>query len=676
LGGPGFRALVSVCATAGVAAIAAQQARPARPAPPPQQPTFRSTVNLVEVDVTAVDKDNNPVRGLTAADFTLLDRGKAQGIAAFEEVSHAHAPAPSPVAALPPTLKRDVASNQSAASDRLVVMVIDDLHLFKGLTDRVKTIAQQVVSDLGPQATMGVLFTSGDHNIEPTEDRSELLAAVATLTARQLTRRPVTGPEDPKLRSVNLQVFEDNQETIQTLADAARLLATGTPRRKAFVFISEGVGKDLTGMYESEITPCEARCAQCPCLHSVGLQQMMDAMQRSNVSVYAIDPRGQVTRDDLARECQPSPPGLCDPCMGDCPGQVPAMDNWIALAQTGLGITADASGGFAVTNTNDFASGLDRIISDLDHYYLLGFSPSPGKGYHRIDVTVDRPGVILHFRNGYEAGPPPAPKKNANPLMGLAAGPMPDDDLALRLGATPLLSHTAVALEVSEPRAPLTGLDGSVSDSLRYTVFAVDLKHGKVVRQFTNTARLVPERMTSVPDPVVFQLPVDLALPPGRYQLRASAESTALGKGGSVYLAVDVPDFTQQPLAVSDLMLGYAGGPHVVVGGAAGQSASSAAQSKAFVPTLDRMFTAADTLRVYFEVSARLPMQAVHARVEIDDPHGHPVKSLPAPPPPDGSGRFDVRVPLADLAPGAYVLRAGAAAIGPLEDREVGFIIR
>ena len=58
-------------------------------APPPQQqpPTFRTKVDLVQVDVIVQDKNGEQVRGLTQADFTLFDRGKPQTVAAFQEVA-------------------------------------------------------------------------------------------------------------------------------------------------------------------------------------------------------------------------------------------------------------------------------------------------------------------------------------------------------------------------------------------------------------------------------------------------------------------------------------------------------------------------------------------------------------------------------------------------------------
>ena len=46
-------------------------------APTPQAPlpTFRTGVDVVQLDVTVLDKDRHPVRGLTAEDFTILERG-------------------------------------------------------------------------------------------------------------------------------------------------------------------------------------------------------------------------------------------------------------------------------------------------------------------------------------------------------------------------------------------------------------------------------------------------------------------------------------------------------------------------------------------------------------------------------------------------------------------------
>src|SRR6185369_17227254 len=57
----------------------------AQQAPAPQGPTtFKSTVQLVVIDVTAKDKSGNPIEGLTEKDFTITEDGKPQEIKVFK----------------------------------------------------------------------------------------------------------------------------------------------------------------------------------------------------------------------------------------------------------------------------------------------------------------------------------------------------------------------------------------------------------------------------------------------------------------------------------------------------------------------------------------------------------------------------------------------------------------
>lgn len=48
-----------------------------------QQPTFRAAVDLVHFGVTVVDKQGQPVTGLTADDFRILENGKPQAVKFF-----------------------------------------------------------------------------------------------------------------------------------------------------------------------------------------------------------------------------------------------------------------------------------------------------------------------------------------------------------------------------------------------------------------------------------------------------------------------------------------------------------------------------------------------------------------------------------------------------------------
>ena len=706
-------------------ALAALSLAAAIVAQAPQPPTFRARADLVQVDVVVVDEKGDPVRGLTATDFALFDRKMPQAIVNFDEVSHARPVAAAGVLAPPPIVAQDVSSNQTVQAGRLVVMVIDDLHIYKERTARAKEIARRVLDDLGHQSSMAVLFTSGERSTQVMQDRARLVAAVETLRGRQSWRRPTPAIDQQRSRNIDpqaspeqqlaviheaqdakVQNFFDNMAQYKTLQDAARLLGGGDARRKAFVLISEGIGKDLTGLFgamapagaapeggvDYAMTGNLAASTKVNPYHDFALIDMMEALRRANVATYAIDPRGKVESKDLARECFPPPPGR-DPCSE-------GLTDWHSLvrqAQQGLDIVSQASGGFAVTNTDDFASGLKRIVDDLDHYYLLGFYPADttGKGYRPVDVRVPgHPGWKLRFRHGYMPGGPKDEKSTENEMVALSAGVLPKTDLPLRLAAIAMpgngaTARIALALEVTAPTRLLEERDGRLRDTLKYEVLIVDEKKAKVrsVRGLEGRITLSANAAAgAAPDAASYQVSETIDVQPGRYEFRVSATSAKLGKGGSVYLGVDVPDFRSAPVVLGGLSLGYAEGARVAV---APPSPPPAVQRAArvvipapdvrpalpFPPTLDREFAATDTLRVYAEGTSRAGAP-VTAAIDVVDAKG---RILHSPSPSITTGdpiKIQGVLPLAGLAPGAYVLRVTVSGGATRAIRESGFVIR
>jgi len=689
----------------------------------PQQPTFRSRTDLVEVDVVVVDAGGNPVTGLSAKDFVVRDRGKDQSIATFEEVSHlARTEAARP---LPLIARKDVSNNQTAQSDRLVVMVVDDLHIWKDRTDRAKEIARKVLTDLGAESSMAILFTSGQHSTQVTDDQVVLSAAVETLKGRQSWRRPhvatdkMTGARiDPEAgdpiaivnanQDAKAQDFFDNMTQYKLLQDAARMLGGSDKRRKAFVLLSEGIGKELSGLFGAMAPPGEAPQGGTayaagnvagltkvgpPPYHDDALINMMESLRRSNVATYAIDPRGKVESKDLARECFPAPHPGVDPCSE-------GLTDWVSVvrqAQHGLEIMSEASGGFAVTNTDDFTSGLSRIVGDLDHYYLLGFYPADtkGKSYRPIDVRIPgRPDLRLRFRRGYMPGGPPGGSEAARKggeMMALAAGVLPKTDLPLRLAAVPApgsgsTARVLIVLEVTAPRAHLEERDGKLRDTLKYEVLVVDEKKARVRSLGGLEAAFVLSPQTNrgaAPDVATYQVTEMVDVPPGHYEFRVSASSAKLAKGGSVYLPVDVPDF-QSAAALGGLIIGYADGAHVPIAPRRLAPARTAARiagetrpALPIPPSLDRAFTTADTVRVYLEGIWRVPGARPTVSVDVVDRSGKVVRS----PSPSFMATDVVKIesviPLAGLPAGSYVLRATMTnGASPAAVREAGFVIR
>src|SRR4051794_28963971 len=65
------------------------------------------TVSVVEVPVTVVDRDGKPVRGLTAANFRIVDEGKKRPLASFDAVDFASLESLTATSPLNPAARRN-----------------------------------------------------------------------------------------------------------------------------------------------------------------------------------------------------------------------------------------------------------------------------------------------------------------------------------------------------------------------------------------------------------------------------------------------------------------------------------------------------------------------------------------------------------------------------------------
>src|ERR1043165_1015685 len=147
-----------------------------------QVPTFRAGIDLVQVDVSVFDKNRQPVRGLTAADFTIFEDGKPQKIEVFTAIE-----VPDVVTSKTEWVKRvspDVTTNH-ADNRRLFAIVIDDATIQPDAPamKRVKTAAHSVIDKLGPADLATVIFTRDNRNARDfTTDHVRLHAAVEKFT--------------------------------------------------------------------------------------------------------------------------------------------------------------------------------------------------------------------------------------------------------------------------------------------------------------------------------------------------------------------------------------------------------------------------------------------------------------------------------------------------------------
>ncbi len=165
-------------AVALVALLLATATGGARQQSPPQ---FRTRVDLIQLDVAVIDKNHQPVRGLTAADFTVLENGQKQAIQAFVAIDLPDNPAET--AGWMRDVAPDVTSNAGVEEDRLVVIVMDDYSedVSKDLWAQrsAKEIGRGIVERLGPRDLAAVVYTvASRNNQEFTHDRARLLEAI------------------------------------------------------------------------------------------------------------------------------------------------------------------------------------------------------------------------------------------------------------------------------------------------------------------------------------------------------------------------------------------------------------------------------------------------------------------------------------------------------------------
>ncbi|MEX2661739.1 MAG: VWA domain-containing protein [Vicinamibacterales bacterium] len=628
--------------------LPAQRGRgaPLLPPPPPPTPQFRSGVELVHLDVSVLDRDRRPVRGLTPADFTILENGVPQKVAVFTAVEIED---PEPAAAeWTRDVAPDVRTNEGIEERRLFLLIIDDAMIQADVEAlrNTKDIARKVIDRMGPSDLAAVVFTRDNRNCQDyTSDRARLRGAVDKFTVGFRDMSPYGFDDVSWLASAG--VVQRAAEALTTLPD----------RRKSMIYIGQGVPVDLELAAPQAIgLPQEGGRSAISAQGLAGqVQGLMERAFKSarlaNVNVYTIDVCGL----RVIKPPRPSTPGGLPPPPPTCQ---PGLE--IEYLQT----VAANTGARAVINTNDFDPGVQAIFDENASYYLLGYQPSKpaadGK-FRRIEVRVNRPGVEVRTRSGYEPEKPrDAERRRAqlakSPLGAALAGVLPKSDLPLQVTAVamplPGKKESAVAIVVGV-RQPIRASDERTVErvDLQVSAYNTDGRHFGSTRHRADV--VIRAGSTGLGE---YEVLSRLDLRPGRYQLRIAAHVGSLATSGSLYYDVDVPDVSKAALSLSALVLSASPGP-------VSAPREALAGVLPVVPTARRSFTARHQVAAFTRVhqSGRGPVVPVTLRVLLQNEDGRTVMERPL----DlaaadfnaaRSADVQVQVPVADLAPGEYLM--------------------
>ena len=636
--------LLAAFLTAGQSLPPGQQ-KPAGTPPPSSQEPFRTGVDLVHVDVSVLDQNDRPVRGLTADDFSIRENGKPQRVAAFLPIE---VPPPAPVTA---QWMRDIGSDvvtNEQDTRRLVVILMDDGNTSSGQGESriARDVARSIVESLGPADLAAVMFTYRGKAQNFTTDRQQLLAAVESFTPRNSTAGPSLEGYGPPMANKPLGcLLKYGGCTVDALKNIGTFLQSAPPGRKLVFYVGSDPGLEIGGD---------------PNNHIVAVMDMFRTLQRANVAVNVFDAAGLQTFVALAS----------DRSRPDAGSRLQnAREN-----QDNLKILAENTGGRAFTNMNDPEAHVSTVFHQSSAYYLLGFQSSDPKTdgrFRKIEVKVNRPGLEVRTRSGYYARRLREPKTEtpASAVEAALASGIPRSDLPVQLNvamiAVPGRPDASVIVT-----AGLLRRAGVAVERVAVTAAAFDTEwkeRGRYEQTFDMPAR------ASESDNPSYDVHARLPLPPGRYEVRLAVESG--GRAGSVLRDIDVPDFAKEELSLSSVLLERK--PVVAIdNGVLGDGVPA-------IPTAVRTFTPSDRVtafvRVYQGGAKMIAPTSVTTRIVSDRDETAFEQTVEL-----GTDRFSahrsadhlLELPLERLRPGEYLLRTEAVSGTRRASQLVRFSVR
>ncbi|HEX2831748.1 MAG TPA: VWA domain-containing protein [Thermoanaerobaculia bacterium] len=383
-------------------------------------------ITVVEVPVTVVDRDGNPVRGLTAENFEVLDDGKRVPIEYFETVD---------LGALTTSTSEGSSTQLPPAATRHFLLLFDLANSAPGVIGRAGDAAKHFVQDqLGPRDLAAVatfttergarmitnftrnrdllvnaIETLGHPNYFKVGDplmisamrigegagggagagaRGDIDAAVSQMAAEAQTMQQRT--QDSELRT-RLRVQLSNMGRVARALD-------GLHGQKQIILLSEGfdasivLGREDLGSADAkaessavisgEVWNVDSEKRFGSTTSSRDVTDMVELFKRSDVVLHAIDIKG-------------------------LRGNTDASTSGIAAKKTSesLHLLTEPTGGTVFKNANDINENFGKLLQQQEVVYLLGFraktTGKPGK-FHQLRVkAVNAKSAKVAHRAGY-----------------------------------------------------------------------------------------------------------------------------------------------------------------------------------------------------------------------------------------------------------------------------------
>lgn len=632
--------------------------------PGQSQPTFRSGVDLVRLDIRVTDAAGRPVTDLRQDEILITEDGIARPVLLFQRITE---PAEAFVDAAQQAITAEVSSNDGFPRGHLYLLVFDQAHITAGNEQRARLAAEQFIrrhvrpSDRialfavpgpGPQIAFTADRTRALEELSrirgsyqrvaqtpfgniPIYDAHRIAQGDERLLVNTMTRLTLEGGGDllgggstagrgsgagddfgiarrlliENARTIVHQTDAESRQFLQRLAEIIRGLGD-IEGRKSVVLFSEGFFQD-------------------------NLSRELEAVAAAAAQTYSV-----FYTFDLNRRDQPIAEAYASDTVRGSEIQARIAPLATMSVETDGTMIVDAAG-----RSDDV---LERIARQAQDYYLVGFEPSAEARarrdrYQRVQVSASRPGVRVSTRTGYALRPDATPVDRQRAISSVLGAPFVQQSLRIDYTTYLLKSDVPGQQRVVLSLSAQLPVSRTSDDHADVVFVARDLRDGRVAASGTAAIPL-PAAPMSGAAMGTSDWRVQFTLPAGSYLMRAVVREPG-GLTGSADRRLDVRPLDTPEVTVSDLILGS-------------QSTAIPVRALAYVE---------DGLTGLLEAYARTPnpLRSLSLTVTVRTPDGREALAsytspLPAPVS-DGQGfiiRAPFTVPLAGVPPGAHVVHA------------------
>jgi VWFA-related protein len=706
---------------------------------PAQEQKFETTAREVVLDLIVRDQKGRFVRDLKLSDIEVLENGVLQQprsirlVRGAEAIDQGKSKKARASEILPPG-----ASAAHAGQARLIVVAFDRL----GQDGRrLSWLAAQALLASIPEGTF-VSVVSVDPKLRVvqqfTDDRQALWSALSSVTGAAGTSTSAVGDALKKNSSEQAAATAAGRDpsVIAALPDSTvtrkfspgsfevlfNQIMTGMDRGASQIASDGFAVSSLGGLLAilDGLQAAEGRKSVIYFCEGLSNTQqtrlMMDRAvgyaNRTNVSFYGVDARGlsteaQTTANragvdrpmatglknqtksdaDVSNVADSSQRSSLNPVVADFHRDDTRLEAMTAGVQQNLQALAEGTGGFMISDTNDFRPAMKRVLEESGTYYEVTYRPVDENWdgrFRSIEVQPVRSGLHIQSRRGYYAMPSAsggfvAPEES--PMIRALATPQPGSDFehkiaVYRLGAVPGGVQTAISTETRLGSiTPVAHPDQNAFSAKLACMFVVRDENGNVVaRRQKQVPFSAPMEKLQAFQSGSFNFTEKLDLPPGKYNLDSVVMDGA-AKRFSVQKTTFQITRPAEGLSLSDLMFArrFDESP-----GSDPQTDLLLLDGKRASPLLRPVFEATDEgwIGVYFVAT---PGAGATGKMLAEAVYGSGAQAVRGdkfelpPPGADGRVRYVLRAPTSEFRPGQYKVRISVTQGSQHAEREASF---